>query len=141
MVVCTASLRSIKHIGSASNYLTIMTPQQPSKTKTYGMIAIVILAFLLIYFYMSGDTPTTGTLTPGSSYGTVGASELGLLNQVRSLKIDSALFTDPVFVSLQDYSVAITPEPVGRPNPFAPLPGETVKSTGSQTSGSIVKPK
>jgi len=105
------------------------------------VIAIVILVFLLAYFYVSGDAPVTGTLTPGSSFGTVGASELGLLNQVRSLKIDSAFFTDSTFVSLKDYSVAITPEPVGRPNPFAPLPGETVKSTGTQTPGSTVKPK
>ncbi|HEX7724436.1 MAG TPA: hypothetical protein VF438_01720 [Candidatus Paceibacterota bacterium] len=110
-----------------------MTPQQPSKTKTYGTIVIVILIFLLIYFYTSGSTPTAGNLTAGSTFGTVGSSELGLLNQVKSLTIDTALFNDAAFRSLKDYSVAITPEIVGRPNPFAPLPGEAVRSAASQT--------
>ena len=105
--------------------------------KTYGAIVIVVLVFVLAYFYMSGDSSTstanTGTLTAGSTYGAVGSSELSLLNQVRSLRIDTALFRDPVFLSLQDYSVSIPPENVGRPNPFAALPGEAVvKPAASQ---------
>lgn len=91
--------------------------------KTYGTIVIVVLLFLLVYFYMSGSSTPTGTLIAGSPYGAVGSSELALLNQVRSLKIDTTLFNDPAFRSLVDYSVEITPENVGRPNPFAPLPG------------------
>jgi hypothetical protein len=119
-----------------------MTPQQPSKTKTYGTIAIIILAFVLVYFYMSGSAPVTGTLSAGSTYGSVGSSELSLLGQVRSLKIDTALFSDPIFATaLKDYSVSITPEQVGRPNPFAPLPGEAVKPAASQNSGAPAKTK
>jgi hypothetical protein len=119
-----------------------MTPQQPSKMKTYGTIVIVVLAFVLIYFYMSGgsSSPAAGTLTAGSTYGAVGSSELSLLNQVRSLKIDTALFKDPIFLSLQDYSVSIPPENVGRPNPFAPLPGEAVKPAASQTQAPAAAP-
>ena len=107
--------------------------------KTYGAIVIVILVFTLVYFYMSGGSSSaldnSGTLSAGSAYGSVGSSELSLLNQVRSLKIDTALFKDPVFLSLQDYSVAIPTENVGRPNPFAPLPGESVKPSTSQAAG------
>lgn len=100
-----------------------------------------MLVFVLAYFYMSDKVPVEGTLGIGPGQGTVGAAELNLLNQVRSLKIDTALFTDPTFVSLRDYSVAITPEPVGRPNPFAPLPGEAVKPAASQTSATPAKTK
>ena len=101
-----------------------MNQQQPqSKIKTYGIIVAIVLAFILVYFYMSGGTPAASTLVAGNPYGAVGSAELSLLNQVRSLKIDTALFTDPAFRSLVDFSVAITPENVGRPNPFAPLPG------------------
>ena len=110
-----------------------MNQQQPqSKMKTYGIIVAVVLVFVLVYFYMSGGTPASSTLIAGNSFGAVGSSELSLLNQVRSLKIDTALFTDPAFRSLIDYSVAITPENVGRPNPFAPLPGMETSSPTSQ---------
>lgn len=111
--------------------------------KTYGAIVIVVLAFILAYFYLSGGSPSTpasGTLTAGSAYGSVGSSELSLLNQVRSLRIDTALFRDAVFLSLQDYSVAIPPENVGRPNPFAALPGEAVKPAASQAPAVQAKP-
>ena len=109
-----------------------MKPQPTqSKLKTYGTIAIVVLVFVLVYFYVSGGSPSSSTLTQGSGDGAIGSSELSLLNQVNSLKIDTTLFSDPAFLSLQDYSVAITPENVGRPNPFAPLSGEAVPTSAA----------
>ena len=105
-----------------------------SKVKTYGVIAIVVLVFVLIYFYSSGGAPAAGNIVAGTSYGSIGSSELDLLNQVRSMRIDTSLFSDPAFLSLQDYSVAIAPEGVGRPNPFAPLPGELIKPAASAKS-------
>jgi hypothetical protein len=110
-----------------------MTPTKPSKMKTYGTIAIVILVFLLLYLYLPSSSPAA-TLIVGSPYGSVGSSELSLLNQIRSLRIDTALFNDAAFRSLVDYSVAITPENVGRPNPFAPLPGESAPAAKTQSS-------
>jgi hypothetical protein len=50
---------------------------------------------------------------------------------MKSTKLDSAFFTDPVFLSLKDSSVEIVKEPVGRKNPFAPFPG-TAKSSGAK---------
>ncbi|MCX6716810.1 MAG: hypothetical protein NTV72_02725 [Candidatus Taylorbacteria bacterium] len=51
----------------------------------------------------------------------VGAQTMMLLGQVKSLKLDDSIFKDSSFQSLQDYSRIIPDQPVGRPNPFAPI--------------------
>ncbi len=64
----------------------------------------------------------------------IGADVLGLLNQIQSLKIDSSIFRSAVYKSLQDFSVEVPPEGVGRDNPFAPFPGY-IGSQSAVTSG------
>ena len=44
------------------------------------------------------------------------------LLQLRAITLSGTIFTDPAFTSLKDTGIQIVPEPVGRPNPFAPLP-------------------
>lgn len=94
----------------------------PISKKTIIFI-IVILVLALVYFYFAGGEAPAATLLTGTGSGGVGAVELSLLNQMKSLQIDTSLFKDPAYVSLIDYSVAITPQNVGRPNPFAPITG------------------
>lgn len=43
------------------------------------------------------------------------------LQQLRQIEIEEALFRDERFESLVDHRQAITPEPVGREDPFAPI--------------------
>jgi len=45
------------------------------------------------------------------------------LLELRAVSLSGTIFTDPAFLLLQDFGSEIIPEPVGRPNPFAPLPG------------------
>ena len=40
---------------------------------------------------------------------------------MKSVKLDEELFNSAVFKSLNDYSIKIEPQEVGRINPFAPL--------------------
>jgi len=97
-----------------------------SSNKTWIWIAIIIIVAIVGYFYLSGSSaPASSTLvqSSGSDSEAVGAQVLTLLNQIQSLKIDTSIFSDPGFLTLRDYSVAIPPENVGRANPFAPLPG------------------
>lgn len=103
-----------------------------SNTKTIVTIIVVFIVILLTYFYFEGGSSTgTGSLleSSGNGAGSVGSSELSLLNQIQSLRIDTELFKDPVYRSLQDYSVDIPSENVGRPNPFAPVPGVGLPNT------------
>jgi hypothetical protein len=97
-----------------------------SSKKTWVWIAIIIIVAVLGYFYFYGSSaPAASGLVQSSPSDSdaVGAQVLTLLNQIQSLKIDTSIFSDPGFLTLRDYSVAIPPESVGRSNPFAPLPG------------------
>lgn len=95
----------------------------PISKKTMITI-LVVLVLAVIYLYFLGDEgPTASSLLVGTEVGGIGATELSLLNQMKSLHIDTSLFSDPAYEALVDYSVAIQPEPVGRPDPFAPVNG------------------
>jgi hypothetical protein len=65
---------------------------------------------------------------PGQAVNPAGAEILALLTEMKSIRLDEGLFSDPTFQSLQDTSVELNPEPKGRPNPFAPLGKDVVLS-------------
>lgn len=46
---------------------------------------------------------------------------LKALQQLRTIKLDSAIFSDPSFRSFEDFGTRLTPQSPGRPNPFAPI--------------------
>ena len=103
--------------------------------KNIVIIVVIIIAAIIGYFYYEGSTPVTNsslqTTAASDDAQAVGARVLALLNQIRSLKIDTSIFKDPSYMTLRDYSVAIPQENVGRPNPFAPLSGmQTASTTG-----------
>jgi hypothetical protein len=97
-----------------------------SSKKTWIISAGIILAAILAYYAFFAGAPAVtdvGTLEAQSNGQVVGAQVLSLLNQIQSLQIDKNFFQTPAYLSLQDHTVAIPPVIVGRPNPFAPLPG------------------
>ncbi|HEY1037727.1 MAG TPA: hypothetical protein VGE62_04065 [Candidatus Paceibacterota bacterium] len=58
---------------------------------------------------------TTNTLDgPGREFVTQ-------LLAIQNIKFNLSIFADEVYAGLQDFSQEIQPQPVGRPNPFAPL--------------------
>jgi hypothetical protein len=94
--------------------------------KTWIWVTVIIIVAAVGYFYLSGSSATpNGALlsSSGPDSAVVGAQDLALLQQIQSLKIDTSIFSDPGYRTLRDYSVAIPSVNVGRPNPFAPLPG------------------
>jgi hypothetical protein len=114
-----------------------MNNHKPTKkTYTYIFIGLLVLLAVIFYFYQSGkgDSSSTTLTETNVSDQAVGARILSLLNQISSLKIDAALFTQPTYMTLKDYTVEISPLPVGRVNPFAPIPGMPAAS-GSSAAG------
>ena len=46
---------------------------------------------------------------------------IALLFELKSIRLDSSLFGDPLFRALKDFGQDLVSEPIGRNNPFAPL--------------------
>ena len=64
---------------------------------------------------------------------------LPLLLNLRSLKLDPAVFSDPSFRSLVNFGIEIPVEPIGRTNPFAPLSGGSLPGGPNLSIGSAKK--
>lgn len=68
---------------------------------------------------------------------TVGGADsdiVATLLALRSVSLESSLFSDPAFLILRDLGTQILPEPVGRQNPFAPISGSQAATTSNATS-------
>jgi len=66
---------------------------------------------------------------------TLGRELLTALAKLQSTKLDTSIWDDPVFASLQDFGVEIPAQPVGRRNPFAVFSASV--SAGKASSGSL----
>jgi hypothetical protein len=104
-----------------------------AKYRMYIFALVGLLGVLIAYQMLSGGgessstvtntTPTTptqpGTLTPENA--AIEQELLSQLLQLSTITLDDRVFSNPAFVSLVDFSQPIEPQPVGRPNPFAPI--------------------
>lgn len=92
--------------------------------KKYKLVTGVAAAALLValYFLFFSGSSATPVLS-SSDQGTNQASQtlLVTLSNLHTIRLNGAIFSDPVFVSLTDFGVVIPPEAVGRRNPFVPF--------------------
>jgi len=100
------------------------------KKNKYLFIGVAVLVAGFIWYGMS-ERQSEGLLTSDSSLSSgataQNAAERELLNtllELRAIRLDGEIFSDPSFNALRDFSTDIVSEPIGRRNPFAPL-GET----------------
>jgi hypothetical protein len=90
-------------------------------------ILLVVLAILVaagVWFGLTSSSTSEGDSLLSSEVVSTGGPEQELVSTLlalRAVKLEGAIFSDPAFMSLKDYSTQIVPEAVGRPNPFAPL--------------------
>lgn len=85
------------------------------------VIAVIIAAVAYFYFQGSGGSDASGSLLVQTGGEDVGLDTIRLLEQIQTVQIDASLFSEPAYKALLDYSVAIPPQNVGRPNPFSPI--------------------
>jgi len=103
-------------------------------------IAGIVVAGVVWYSFMrddGGELLVTEDLTQATE------SDRDIVNvllQLRAVTLAGTIFTDPTFMALQDFGSEIVPEPVGRPNPFAPLGFNTQASTSTST-GTTTTPR
>lgn len=94
----------------------------PSK-KTLLYIIIIAIVVVLAYLYFSGSPVDNSAsleeaAAPTSESSIAAANVLALLNQISSLKIDTTIFTNSVYMSLVDHTVPVLEQNIGRENPF-----------------------
>lgn len=90
------------------------------------VIALFILILLVVAGYMySNRSKESDELLSGTEAGdgaaAVDGDLLRTLGKLRKLRLDTSIFNDPVWQSLEDFGQTLSPEPKGRTNPFAPL--------------------
>src|SRR4051812_37237432 len=98
----------------------MQTISRPRKI-VYGVLLLIAVLIAYTYFFTgtAASTQTLVTETPVLSQDTVKGKELlRVLLSLNGIKLDDSIFSDPLFTSLQDFSIALpdigTP---GRQNP------------------------
>ncbi|MDP3646433.1 MAG: hypothetical protein Q8R25_05080 [bacterium] len=100
-----------------------------------GVATIVILGGM--WYGLAGSTTLPPILESDGAVTSEDQELVATLLALRTVTLSGSIFTDPVFMSLQDFGVEIISEPVGRENPFAPL-APTVAPTPQTTQGAII---
>ena len=97
--------------------------------KKYRIVILVIIVLILAFFVVrmftgksknSNDVLTSTNNTTQVS-NIIGQQFVNQLITLKSVTLDTSLFSDPRFRTLQDSSQPIPDQPYGRPNPFAPI--------------------
>jgi len=113
-------------------------------------IAIALVIFLIYLFFtkpseeepslvssetnvtlpnMDGSTPNPSISNTNSE---VAKDFLVIFSNIKNLKLNDAIFSDPAFISLHDSSIVLIPDGTeGRPNPFAPIGNDSIPSSTS----------
>ncbi len=101
--------------------------------KTTAVLITIVAIVAIGYFYIEGNplASSSSSLEAQPASDDVSGRVLSLLQQIKSLHINTKLFKDQGYQTLRDYSVVIPTQDVGRSNPFAPLPGVSTAGTAS----------
>lgn len=105
-----------------------MSSYNPYKRKSHAKVIVIssIIAFLGLLAYENFAYPVSAAeplvATEGNT-GVIDKNAMAALDRIDRIKLDSTIFQNRAFRSLQDIAVVLTPQEVGRPNPFAPIPG------------------
>lgn len=109
----------------------------------YMVSALAIIVSIGAWFVLggSGDSVQEGLVTETFSSPEAEADRdlVATLLQLRAVKLEGVIFSDPLFHSLRDFGSEIVPEPVGRENPFAPIGGQAAAVGGAQAATSTLK--
>ncbi len=112
-------------------------------------VALLILLSVFSYYGFSGTTssveaPPLSVLSASPLDASLGRELLAALAKLKSTKLDTSIFNDPIYISLKDFGVEIAAQPVGRRNPFAELgasdfsgPSGVVLPTGPSSGGTV----
>lgn len=85
------------------------------------IVVVIVVIFFAYTFFVKGNKEPDALVSTSSA--TVAGSPVvrelfKILDQLSELSLDTSIFEDPLYKSLEDYGVTIDPQPIGRSNPF-----------------------
>ena len=96
------------------------------------VLVIPVLVFLGYYFWNSGsDSELLSLVAPQEGQQEYGKEAKAALAELKSITMDGSLFEDPVYKSLQEFHVDVSPAVLGRSYPFS-TPDAVLKVTKSR---------
>lgn len=97
------------------------------KTNPVTLIIVTLVVAAGAYWFTSTGKGEQPALTTSSSQNAAQTQFQVLVSELKPISFNSAIFSDPNFMSLVDITTPVTPETPGRIDPFAPIPGVTEK--------------
>lgn len=92
------------------------------------IVSVVALLVALFAWYgfsgSKGEAPLLAAQGPAAVSTAAERNLVETLIALRAITLSGTIFSDPAFLSLQDFGTQIVPEPMGRRDPFAPLSSE-----------------
>jgi hypothetical protein len=82
---------------------------------------LLVVAGLVVYLNFFSGSSEALLATSADSQSPVSQDLLVTLSNLHTIKLDSSIFSDPLFQSLTSFGVELPPENVGRRNPFLPV--------------------
>lgn len=99
-------------------------------------VLVLVLGFIVWSIFIKADPEPESFLINDQprQVDKIGEEIITALNRMKSLELDKSVFEHPIFIRLEDYSREITPNRVGRPNPFDNIGSNVSSNTTSQTN-------
>ncbi len=95
-----------------------------SNTIVIIVITLLIAAGAYWYFFMgTGNQPPLSTNNVPVNQAQTQFETL--VSELQPISFNTGIFSDPRFNALVDITTVVSPEPSGRPDPLAPIPGVT----------------
>jgi hypothetical protein len=114
----------------------------PKLKKIILVILLAIVLFVVYAVFIKKDPTNTVDGNLITSGGVLSEDARALGNQIsqallrlEQIKLDRNIFTNNIYVTLVDRSEPIIDEPIGRPNPFAPI-GDISLNSSTRTNAS-----
>jgi len=102
-----------------------------------AFIVIVVAVILMSILKGSESQPLIASENISASNGVQDREILGLLLNLKSIKLDIVLFSDRLFQSLEDFGVDLPDEPRQRNNPFAPIGSDEIINIENPLEGDL----
>jgi hypothetical protein len=95
----------------------------PSSNTIFLVIASLVVAGGVYWYFFTGSPTSDQSVTAGTTENLAQARFDTLTSELGPITFDLTILTDPRFTALVDLATPIEEEPIGRKDPFAPVPG------------------